>query len=169
MYDALYRQMKKMLGHLDQWIVTATEYARSRSFDPNVFLSQRLAPDQLPFVNQIRIACDTAKLSISRITGKDAPAHADDETTIEQLRARIAQVIAYLDGFSAKDFESAATRTVSTPRWGEKVLTAHDYFVEHAQPNFYFHVAHAYALLRHSGVPLGKKDYLGQLSFIDPK
>ena len=61
------------------------------------------------------------------------------------------------------------SRTVSTPRWGEKVLTAHDYFVEHAQPNFYFHVAHAYALLRHSGVPLGKKDYLGQLSFIDKK
>ena len=169
MYDSLYRQMKKTLGQVDQWLVTAAEYAKTKSFDPNLYLGFRLAPDQLPFARQIHIACDTAKLSSSRLTGKDAPVHADDETTLDQLRARIASVIAYLDSFSAKDFEGADTRVISTPRWEGKVMSGHDYFLEHALPNFFFHVSHVYAILRHNGVPLGKKDYLGPVSLTAPK
>jgi hypothetical protein len=79
-----------------------------------------------------------------------------------------ASTIAYLDSFSAKDFEGAATRVISTPRWEGKVMSGHDYFLEHALPNFFFHVSHAYALLRHNGVPLGKKDYLGAISLKEP-
>lgn len=169
MYESLYRQMKKTLGQVDKWLVTAAEYAKTKSFDPALYLGFRLAPDQLPFARQIHIACDTAKLSLSRITGKEAPAHADNEQNLDELRARIASVIAYLDGFSAKDFEGAGERVITTPRWEGKVMSGHDYLLEHALPNFFFHVAHVYAILRHNGVPLGKKDYLGALSLTDPK
>ena len=164
MYYEIFRQFKKQLGQMDKWLDATLAYAKERKFDPNTLLTFRLAPDQLPFASQIRIACDTAKLGASRITGKDAPKHADDETTIEQLKARIASVIEYLDGYSAKDFEGAANRSVTQPRWEGKTMSGADYFVEHALPNFYFHLAHTYAILRHNGVNLGKRDYLGQLS-----
>lgn len=169
MYEALYRQVKRYLGHLDNWLVMAADFAKTKSFDPNLFLGFRLAPDQLPFARQIHIACDTAKLSASRLTGKEAPSHADDEKTIDELRARIASTLAYLESFSAKDFEGASERVISTPRWEGKVMSGHDYFLEHALPNFFFHINHAYALLRHNGVPLGKKDYLGAISLKAPQ
>ena len=81
-----------------------------------------------------------------------------------ELRTRVAKVIAYLDGFSAKDFEGAATRVITQPRWEGKVMSGADYFLEHGLPNFFFHLTHAYAILRHSGVDVGKRDYLGPLS-----
>jgi hypothetical protein len=113
----------------------------------------------------VQIACDTAKLAASRVTGKEAPAHADTEQTLEELRARARSVIGYLGGFTAKDFEGAANRVVTQPRWEGKVMSGADYFTEHAVPNFYFHLTTAYSILRHNGVNVGKKDYLGQLSF----
>ncbi|MFO0675591.1 MAG: DUF1993 domain-containing protein [Polyangiaceae bacterium] len=164
MYLELFKQMKKQLGQMDRWLAMASDHAKSKSFDANVLLSARLAPDQFAFARQVQITCDTAKLAASRLTGKDAPSQADTETTLDELRARIASVVKYLDGFTAKDFEGAATRTVSQPRWEGKTMTGADYFVEHAIPNFFFHASHTYALLRHNGVPLGKKDYLGTLS-----
>jgi hypothetical protein len=162
-YDA-FLQMKKTLGQINTWLDKADAFAKDKSFDANLFLNFRLAPDQLPLVKQIQIACDTAKLGASRLTGKEAPSHADNEQTVAELRARIASVVSYLDGYSEKDFEGVSTRTVTQPRWEGKVMTAKDYFFEHVQPNFFFHSAHTYALLRHNGVPLGKKDYLGALS-----
>lgn len=164
MYYEIFKQMRKQLGQIETWFDKATEYAKSKNFDPNVFIGMRLAPDQFPFSRQVQIACDTPKLGISRLTGKDAPAHADTEATLEDLRARVKSVVAYLDSFTAKDFEGAATRSITQPRWEGKVMTGHDYFLEHVLPNFYFHAATAYALLRHNGVPLGKRDYLGPLS-----
>jgi len=116
----------------------------------------------------VQIACDTTKLGASRLTGKDAPSQPDTEATLDELRARIKSAMAYLDGFSAKDFEGAATRVVSTPRWEGRVMTGEDYFLEHVTPNFFFHAAHAYAILRHNGVNLGKKDYLGSLTLRAP-
>ena len=164
MYYDLFLEMKKMLGHVGSWLDKAEAHAKEKSFDPNVFVTFRLAPDQLAFARQIQIACDTAKLGASRITGKEAPSNADTEQTLDELRARLQSVIAYLDGFSEKDFEGAATRSVTQPRWEGKVMTGKDYFIEHVQPNFYFHMAHTYAILRHNGVPVGKKDYLGALT-----
>ena len=82
-----------------------------------------------------------------------------------ELRTRVASVISILDGLSEKDFEGVSTRTVTQPRWEGKSMSAKDYFFEHVQPNFFFHATHTYAILRHNGVPLGKKDYLGPLSF----
>ncbi|HEY0993878.1 MAG TPA: DUF1993 domain-containing protein [Kofleriaceae bacterium] len=168
MYHEAFAQMKKLLGQLDKWLDTAVAHAKTKSFDPNLFLGFRLAPDQFAFARQVQVACDTAKLAASRLTGKDAQTHTDTEQTIDELKARIAAVIGYLDGMTAKDFEGAAARTISMPRWEGKVMTGADYFLEHAQPNFFFHLSHAYAILRHNGVPLGKRDYLGAISLRAP-
>jgi hypothetical protein len=168
MYHEIFRQMKKQLGQIDKWFDAATTFAQSKSFDPNLFLAFRLAPDQFAFARQVQITCDTVKLAASRLTGKEAPSHADTEQTLDELRARVKSVIGYLDGFSAKDFEGAAKRSVTQPRWEGKVMTGADYFLEHALPNFYFHLAHVYAILRHNGVTVGKRDYLGPLSLRAP-
>lgn len=157
-------QMKKTLGQFDKWLDLAESYAKERSFEPSLYLGFRLAPDQFPFLRQLQTACDTAKLSASRLSGKEAPKHPDTEQTLDEVRARIRSVVSYLDGFSAKDFEGAATRSITQPRWEGKVMTGQDYFLEHAVPNFYFHVSHSYAILRHNGVPVGKRDYLGALT-----
>ena len=168
MYLEIFRQMRKQLAQLDAWLDKADASAKARSFDANLFLECRLAPDQFPFVRQIQIVCDTAKLAASRLSGKDAPSHPDTEKTVEELRARVRGVIEYLDGFTAKDFTEAATRSITQPRWEGKTMSGHDYFVEHAVPNFYFHLTHAYALLRANGVALGKRDYLGALTQRSP-
>jgi hypothetical protein len=164
MYYESFLQFKKMLGHINNWLDKTDAYGKERSFDPNVLVNFRLAPDQLAFARQIQVACDTLKLGAARLTDKEAPSHADTEQTMGELRERVKSVIAYLDGFSAKDFEGTDTRSVTQPRWEGKVMTGKDYFFEHVQPNFYFHLAHTYAILRHNGVPVGKKDYLGPLS-----
>jgi len=160
--------MKKDLGQLVGWLDAASEHAKTRSFDPDLFLAVRLAPDQFPLLRQVQTACDTAKLSVSRLTGKPAPSHADDEKTMAELRARIAATIEYLGGFTAADFEGAAGRSVTTARWEGKTMSGADYFIEHALPNFFFHLTHTYAMLRHSGVALGKRDFLGTLSLRAP-
>ena len=142
--------------------------AQAKSFDSKVFLGLRLAPDQFPLARQVQTASDTPKLAASRLTGKEGPKHADTEQTLEELRARVRSTIDYLDGFSAADFEGAATRVVTQPRWEGKVMSGADYFLEHALPNFFFHTTHVYAILRHNGVSLGKRDFLGPLSLRAP-
>lgn len=161
--DAI-RQFSKQLGQVDKWLDAAVAHADARKFDPNVFLASRLAPDQFALARQIQIACDTAKRAAALLAGKEPPAHADTETTIAELRARIHSVRAYLDTFTAKDFEGSATRVISQPRWEGKTMTGADFFREHATPNFFFHLTHVYAILRNGGVALGKKDYLGALT-----
>jgi hypothetical protein len=168
MYYETFGQMKKMLSQLDKWLEASAEYAKTKPFDPNVLVNVRLAPDQFPFSRQVQTACDTAKLGASRLTGKPAPSHPDTEQTLEELRARVKDVLAYLDGFTAKDFEGAGSRSVTQPRWEGKIMTGADYFREHVVPNFYFHLTHAYALLRHNGVNIGKRDYLGTLTMRMP-
>ena len=164
MYFATFQQMKKMLGQFDKWAELAGAYAKEKSFDPDLYLGFRLAPDQFAFARQVQIACDTAKLAASRLTGKDAPKNDDSEKTLADLSTRVRATVEYLDTFTAQDFEGAATRAVTQPRWEGKIMSAHDYFIEHALPNFFFHITHVYALLRHNGVSIGKRDYLGTLT-----
>jgi hypothetical protein len=164
MYYAIFSQMKKQLGQLDKWLDAAAAEAKAKSFDPNVFLGLRLSPDQFAFARQVQTACDTAKLAASRLTGKDAPTYPDTEQTLDELHTRVRSVVQYLDTLSAKDFEGAAARVVTQPRWEGKGMSGADYFVEHVIPNFYFHLTHSYAILRHNGVNIGKRDYLGALS-----
>jgi hypothetical protein len=168
MYYEMFRQMKKQLGQLDKWLEAAGVHAKEKSFDPALFLGFRLSPDQFAFARQVQTACDTPKLAASRLTGKAAPSNPDTEQTLDELRARVQSTIAYLDGFSEKDFAGAATATITQPRWEGKTMTGADYFLEHAVPNFYFHLTTAYALLRHNGVSIGKRDYLGALTQTAP-
>ena|SRR5688572_23962834 len=168
MYHQIFGQFQKQLGQLDKWLSAAESYAQSRAFDPNVFVGLRLAPDQFALGKQVQATCDMAKLAASRLTGKEAPAHPDTETTLAELQLRVRSVLAYLNGLTEKDFAQAATRVVSQPRWEGKVMNGADYFLEHGLPNFYFHLTHTYAILRHFGVPLGKRDYLGALSLKAP-
>jgi hypothetical protein len=161
MYTETFSQFKKQLGQLDKWLGTATEHAKAKNFDPDVFVGLRLAPDQFPLARQVQIACDTVKLTVGYLTGKAVQPQEDNEKTIVELQARVRSTIALLDGLTPKDFEGAATRTVSQPRWKGEWMTGADYFIEHTIPNFYFHLTTTYALLRHNGVAVGKRDYLG--------
>jgi hypothetical protein len=169
MHYTLLRQMKKQLGQLDTWLAKAEAFAAAKKIDEAVFPTFRLAPDQFPLSRQVQVTCDTAKLAASRLTGKDAPANPDTEKTLGELRTRVATTIAYLETFQASDFDGVEGRTVTQPRWEGKWMTAADYFVEHAVPNFFFHLSHTYAILRHNGVEVGKRDYLGPLSQHPPK
>ena len=165
LYDLSVPQFQKMLHNLSRLLDKAEKNAEVRKFDPEALLQSRLALDQFNLMRQVQIACDTAKLGVSRLTGKDAPVHEDSEKTLPQLKARIESVIGYLNSFSAKDFEGAEGRKVSQPRWEGKFLLGTEFLLQHAIPNFYFHTTTAYAILRHNGVEIGKKDYLGEMPF----
>jgi hypothetical protein len=158
-------EMKTMLLNLDRWLGAAGEHAKTKKAEPDTLVLARLALDQYPLVKQVQSACDTAKGTAARLSGKEAPVHADDEKTFDEMRARIAKCTAYLDSFSEKDFDGAEARKVPLPflPGGNKGAVGSDYLVHFAQPNFYFHLVHAYAILRHNGVGLGKMDYIGAL------
>jgi hypothetical protein len=161
MYTPIFSQFKKQLGQLDKWLDMASDYAASKKFDSDVFVTLRLAPDQFPLARQVQIACDTVKLTVSYLTGKPVPVQEDTEKTLAELQARVRSVIALLDELKPSDFDGTDERVVSQPRWKGEWMTGADYFIEHTIPNFYFHLTTTYAILRHNGVPVGKRDYLG--------
>jgi hypothetical protein len=162
------KQFARTLRNLDAVLDKATKHAEARKFDVNNFCSARLFPDMLPFVAQIRIACDHAKSAAANLSGKEAPRHEDTETTVPELRARIAKCLAFLDTFAAADFEKTTPDTmVRLPNRPGKGLRAEEYLYARQIPNFFFHVTTAYDLLRHGGVEIGKSDYLGALGFVD--
>jgi hypothetical protein len=170
MYNLAIRQFMRTLKNLDAILGKAEVYAEARKFDVNNFCSARLFPDMLPFVAQIRIACDTAKATAANLAGQDAPKHEDTETTVAELRARIGKCVAYLESFGAKDFERTTPETlVRLPGRNapDRNMRANEYLLGRQIPNFYFHVTTAYDLLRHGGVEVGKSDYLGSLEVID--
>ncbi len=158
-------EMKKLLGSLDGCLEKATAQAAAKKYDPSVLLQSRLAPDMFPLIRQIQATCDQAKYAAARTSGREVPSHPDTEQTMEEARKRIASVISYLGEFSARDFEGSDERSVTTPRWDGKSMTATNYLIEHAMPNFFFHLTTSYAILRHNGVDVGKRDYLGAITF----
>jgi hypothetical protein len=155
----------KTLTNLSHVLDQGAKHAEAKKFEVEVLLNSRLAPDQFHLIRQVQIACDTAKLCVSRLTGKEAPSHPDTEKTLADLKTRIQQTVAYLQSTSAKDFEGSEERKITTARWEGKHLVGSDYVAHHAIPNIYFHATTAYAILRHNGVDVGKKDYLGDLPF----
>lgn len=165
LYDLTIPQFTKMLRNLNHLLGKAATHAETKKFDVSVLLHSRLAPDQFNLIKQIQIACDSAKLCGARLSGVAAPVHEDNETTLVQLTSRIDDVVKYLGTLSAKDFAGAETKHISQPRWEGKYLTGYEFAVQHAIPNVYFHITTAYAILRHNGVEIGKKDYLGELPY----
>jgi len=167
LYDATIPQLKKMLNNLDKWLEAGAAYAKEKSFDPNVLLAARLAPDQYALTRQIQAACDAAKAAGAHLSGKELPKHPDTEQTVDELHARIRSCTAFLDTITAADFEGAADRVIPLPFMPGKGLRGTDYINELAIPNFYFHASMVYAILRHNGVNLGKRDFIGSLNLRD--
>ena len=160
-------QFTKMLGNLHLILDKAAAHAGEKKFDMDVLLQARLAPDQFNLLRQVQIACDTATLGAARLTGKEAaaPSFPDTEQSLAEIKARIDSTIAYLASLPEADFATAATRRISQPRWQGKSLSGEEFLIQHALPNFYFHLTTAYAILRHNGVAVGKKDYLGDMPY----
>jgi hypothetical protein len=166
-FEASIHQFKKMLTHVEKWLEASASHAQKKSFDPNTLLHARLAPDQYALARQVQTCCDGAKFAAARLTGKEAPKHPDTETTLDELRARIRTCVAYLDTFKSADFADSENRHIELPFLEGKYLLGKDYLVEMVTPNFYFHVTTVYAILRHNGVDLGKRDFIGSLSTKD--
>jgi hypothetical protein len=160
--------MARTLKNLDAILDKAMKQAEARKYDVNNFCAARLFPDMLPFVAQVRIACDHAKSAAANLAGKEPPRHEDNETTVAELRGRIAKCLAYLDTLTASDFEKTKPDTlIRLPNRPGKAIPADEYLLARQIPHFFFHVTTAYDLLRHGGIEIGKADLLGPLGFID--
>jgi uncharacterized protein len=165
MYSASVPVFARMLTNLLGFLDKAEAQAATKKFDPQVYLTARLAPDMLTFTKQIQIACDAAKFGVSRLAGVDAPAFADDEASLAELRMRITKTIDFLQSVDASRMVGSDDRDIVVPRRdGSMTMKGEDYLKQFSMPNFYFHLSMAYALLRHNGVDLGKMDFLGKLA-----
>lgn len=165
LYDATVPVFTKTLTAIEAWLDKAAAYAEAKKFAPEVLLESRLAPDQFPLLRQIQIACDNTKFICCRLTGKDVPSNPDTEKTLADIRARIKTHKDFLATFKREDFNGAEERAITQQAWQGKSMRGGDYLDNYALPNLYFHVTTAYAILRHNGVDLGKRDFLGPLPF----
>lgn len=155
-------QFSRTLGALRGILKKAQAHAAERKFDENSYLQLRLAPDMFPFVRQVQIATDVAKGAVARLSGKDAPVFADNETKLSELLERIDKTIDFIRSATKDDFKDFREKKASFPWRPGVYMMGDDYLISHAVPNFFFHVTTAYALLRGCGVALGKADYLGE-------
>ena len=150
---------------LGEILLIAEKHAGEHGIAPAALLAARLYPDMFPLTGQVRAACDTAQRTTARILGKDPPSSEDADKTFGEMQERIQKASAFVGGHPADAFRAAEQRTVDFPLGKESVkLTAREYLTRFSLPNFYFHVTTAYDILRHNGVVLGKRDYLGAIS-----
>ena len=162
MYQASAPRFANTLKNLSAILDKAQAYADAKKIDPRVLTAARLFPDMFPMARQVQSACDTAKGAVARLAGVDIPAHEDTEQTFEELRARIAKTIAFINTVKPAQIDGSEEREVVLKmRSGEVKFKGMQYLLGHALPNFYFHVTTAYNILRHNGVEVGKRDYIG--------
>lgn len=162
MHSASVPVFQRTLTAMLAWLDKAQAHAEARKFSPDNYLALRLAPDMLPFTKQIQIACDMVKGCVARLSGQDVPKWDDNEATLDDLRARIRKTLDYVGGFGAAQIDgSDAREIVLQMRTGEVKFSGEDYLKHYVLPNAYFHATTTYALLRHAGVELGKRDFLG--------
>ena len=143
----------------------AQAYATARKIDETALLQTRLSPDMFALCRQVQIAADQAKNGSARLAGAEAPRHEDNETTIDQLKARIAKTVAYIKTLDPKKIDASADREITFPLGptNKGQMKGDDYLNHFVLPNFYFHITAAYAILRHCGVEIGKRDFLGSI------
>ena len=165
LFDATIPAFTRSLKALDACLDKAQVHADGLKCDVANILGSRLAPDMFPLGRQIQIACDFAKSISSRMAGLDVPSYEDNEVTLADFKARIAKTIAYINTITPAQFEGSETRAISIPmRDGSKREYVGAPYLHHAGlPNFYFHLTSAYAILRHNGVQVGKKDFIGSV------
>lgn len=160
-------QMRKMLNNLDAWLAKGAEHAKSKAIEPDVLMNCRLIADMFPLLRQVQASCDTAKFAAAYLSGTEPPKHPDTEQTMAEARARIQTCVSYLDSLKESDFADAASRWISPKFAPDKEIAGLDYLMEMAIPNFYFHITTAYDILRHNGVDVGKRDFIGGLNWRD--
>ena len=164
MYTASVPSFSHTLKNLSEILAKAEAHATARKIDPSVLLGARLYPDMFALTRQVQIACDGAKGCAARLAGLDVPRHEDTETTFAQLQERIAKTIAFIESVPAdKIAGSEDRRVVLTLRGQDVTFTGLQYLTAFVLPNFYFHVVTTYDILRHNGVELGKRDFLGNV------
>jgi hypothetical protein len=152
------------LNALSALLDKAKAYAEAKSIDPTVLLDARLFPDMFAFARQVQIACDQAKNGCARLAGIDPPRYEDSEKTIAELKERIAKTIAFVKTLDAKKIDESAEREITFPLGQNKgQMKGADYLNHFAVPNFYFHLTTAYGILRHCGVEIGKRDFIGAI------
>ena len=152
----------RMLGNLAKLLDKAAADAEARKFEPSVLLDSRLYPDMFPLTKQVQLTCDFAKGAAARLAGMPVPAFPDEEKTIAELKDRIAKVIAFVESVSKDDVDAGADRDVTIKMRDRSVeMNGLAYLNEMAMPNYYFHATTAYAILRHNGVAVGKRDFVG--------
>jgi len=163
MHSASVPVFQQMLGSLDALLAKAEAHAAERWIEPDALLHARLSPDMFPLLRQVQIACDFAKGISARLAQVQPPVHDDQEKTFAELRALIGRTQAFVGGLPAESFEGVETREVvlrpGTPK--ERSLGGQAYLLHYGLPQFFFHVTTAYALLRHNGIEIGKRDYMG--------
>jgi hypothetical protein len=164
MYTMSVPIFKRMLNNLSAVLDKAVAHIEARKIEPAALLAYRFYPDMLPFTKQIQIACDMAKGCAARLGGIEVPKYDDNESSFSQLQARIQKTIAFIDSVDRQSIEASAEKEIVFPIRGSTVqLSGHDYLTKNVLPNFYFHATVTYAILRHNGVELGKRDFIGQL------
>jgi len=163
MYTSSIPVFTQLLGGLKTVLAKAEAHATEKKIDPAVLLQSRLYPDMFSLLRQVQIASDFAKSVSARLAGVEVPKLEDNEQTFAELQTRIDWVLAYIGGLASSHFDAAATREIvtqaGTPR--EKIFAGQSYLLNYGLPHFFFHATTAYAILRHNGVEVGKKDYIG--------
>jgi hypothetical protein len=164
MYQASVPAFVKMLNNLSAILDKAEAFAAARKIDPDILLNWRLAPDMFPLLRQIQLASDFAKGTSARLAGAEVPKYADEEKSFAELKARIAKTVKFVEGIAAKAFEGAEHRDITLTVGGQELhFKGEPYLVNFALPNFYFHAATAYAILRRCGLEIGKRDFIGAI------
>lgn len=162
MYQASVPRFINMLGNLSAILDKAQTHVDARKLDETALTGFRLFPDMLPMARQVMIVTDTAKGLAARLAGVDIPVYEDTEKTLAELKARIAKTIAYLQTFKPAQIDGTEDKEIVIKRGDKETrYTGMQFMLGHAVPNFYFHVTTTYAILRHNGVEIGKRDYLG--------
>jgi len=162
MYQASAPQLKKMLGNLASLLNKGQEFAVSKNLNEQVLVDGRLFADMFPLSKQVQIACDQAKGGMARLAGIEPPKFEDNETTFDQLKARVAKTIEFLDSIKPEQIDGTEAKEIkfSIKEWHFEFV-GEQYLLTWIIPNFYFHVTTAYDILRHNGVEIGKADFLG--------
>lgn len=161
-YDACVPAFLQILNSLTGILAKAEAHCKAKNIQPDVLLGARLYPDMLPLTKQIQIASDFAAKSCARLTGSEVPAVPDTEKSFDELKARLAKTVDYVKAFKPTQFDGADAKEVTFPAGPNTMTMKGQQFLSHfALPNFYFHAATAHDILRHSGVEIGKRDFLG--------
>ncbi|MGR9087821.1 MAG: DUF1993 domain-containing protein [Gammaproteobacteria bacterium] len=164
MYQASVPVFVRMLDNLSIILEKAVQYADEKKIDPSVLIDARLAPDMYPLSRQVQIATDMAKGCAARLAGLDVPVYEDNESTFPELQARIAKTVAFVQSVSASQIDGSEDRTVTLKLRNQEVsFKGQPYLLHFVLPNFYFHITTAYAILRHNGLSIGKRDFVGGL------